>query len=43
VSVGIRPGDRAPQAPLLDASGRETSLAAFRGEAVVLVYLRHLG
>jgi len=37
------PGDRAPEVPLLDASGGETSLAAFRGEAVVLVYLRHLG
>ncbi len=41
--VRMRPGDRAPDAPLIDSGGGESSLAAFRGEAVVLIYLRHLG
>ncbi len=43
MSLGVRSGEEAPLTLLLDADGREVSLGAFRGEAVVLIYLRHLG
>ncbi|MEA2299001.1 MAG: hypothetical protein QOF77_1937 [Solirubrobacteraceae bacterium] len=39
--VGV--GDPVPLTPLIDARGQTTTLAAFRGEAVLLIFLRHLG
>ncbi len=39
----MRLGDPAPLTPLVDAAGRTTSLAALRGEATLLIFLRHLG
>jgi peroxiredoxin len=39
----VRIGDPAPPHELIDARGEPTTLAAFRGEATVLVFLRHLG
>jgi peroxiredoxin len=41
--VALGPGDPAPDLPLLTSSGKRTTLAALRGEAVLLVFLRHLG
>jgi peroxiredoxin len=40
--VPLRPGDPLPDLPLLDATGAPVSLSAFRGEHVLLVFLRHL-
>lgn len=39
----MKTGDPAPLLPLIDARGRETTLVAFRGEATLLIFLRHLG
>jgi len=39
----LGPGDLLPDLPLVTPSGETTSLHAFRGEAVVLIFLRHLG
>ena len=36
-------GDPLPELPLLTADGDRASLAGFRGEASVLIFLRHLG
>ncbi len=39
----LGPGDPLPDLPLLAAGGERASLADFRGEASVLIFLRHLG
>jgi peroxiredoxin len=39
----VRIGDPAPTDELIDARGEPTTLAALRGEATLLVFLRHLG
>ena len=40
--IVLRPGDRAPDAPVR-IDGEETSLALYRGEGqLVLTFLRHL-
>ena len=36
-------GDHVPDLPLLTSAGRAASLVSFRGEATVLIFLRHLG
>ncbi len=36
-------GDPLPDLALLTADGERASLADFRGEASVLIFLRHLG
>lgn len=36
-------GDLVPDLPLTRANGSQASLAGFRGEAAVLIFLRHLG
>ncbi len=41
--MSLRPGDMAPALPLVSSDGTEASLTDFRGEAVVLIFLRHLG
>lgn len=38
----LRPGDPLPDLPLLDTAGEATSLAQFRGEHTLLIFLRHL-
>jgi peroxiredoxin len=38
----LRVGAPAPDLPLVDSAARRTSLAALRGEATVLIFLRHL-
>jgi peroxiredoxin len=40
--VIVREGDRLPDATLADARGGEVRLGSLRGEAVLLVFLRHL-
>ncbi len=40
--MALRPGDPLPDPPLLDAAGAPVSLTAFRGEHMLLVFLRHL-
>jgi peroxiredoxin len=35
-------GDPAPLTPLVDPAGRTVTLEAVRGEATLLVFLRHL-
>jgi len=42
-SVPLDAGDPLPDLPLLAADGERASLADFRGEASVLIFLRHLG
>jgi hypothetical protein len=39
----MRQGDLLPSVPLQGPGGREIDLAGFRGEACVLIFLRHLG
>ncbi len=39
----VEPGDPAPLVPLIDVRGAPTTLAVLRGEATLLVFLRHLG
>jgi peroxiredoxin len=41
--VTLRVGERAPELPLVHSDGTGATLGDFRGEAVVLVFLRHLG
>ncbi len=41
MALGI--GDPAGAHALLTPAGERTSLVAFRGEATVLIFLRHLG
>jgi peroxiredoxin len=41
--MAVGPGDPAPELPLLTSAGERTTLAALGGEAVLLVFLRHLG
>jgi hypothetical protein len=42
--VPLDAGDPLPDLPLSSAAGERVSLAAaFRGEAAVLIFLRHLG
>jgi len=41
--VPLDAGDPLPDVPLLGPDGERVSLASFRGEATVLVFLRHLG
>jgi len=36
-------GEVAPDLPLVTPAGERTSLHAFRGEATLLIFLRHLG
>jgi peroxiredoxin len=36
-------GDELPDLPLLATDGSPMRLSAYRGEAMVLVFLRHLG
>ncbi len=42
-SMPLAAGDPLPDLPLLTAEGEHASLADFRGEASVLIFLRHLG
>ncbi|MEA2391756.1 MAG: hypothetical protein QOK31_1865 [Solirubrobacteraceae bacterium] len=39
----VRVGELAPEHPLVRPDGSPATLATFRGEATLLVYLRHLG
>ncbi len=39
----LRVGDRLPEVTLLTSAGEETDLLAWRGEATLLIFLRHLG
>lgn len=39
----LQVGHTAPRLPLVSSDGTSASLGDFRGEAVVLVFLRHLG
>jgi peroxiredoxin len=39
----LRVGDRVPDVTLLTSAGEETDLRAWRGEAMLLIFLRHLG
>jgi peroxiredoxin len=41
--VPVRVGDRLPDVTLLTPTGEETDLRAWRGEAMLLIFLRHLG
>ena len=42
--MGPHPGDRAPDAAVLDAHGREVQLSAlWRERPTVLAFLRHYG
>ncbi len=42
--MALDPGDPLPESlTVLDGEGGEHSLAEFRGEATVLIFLRHLG
>ncbi len=41
--VPLKAGDPLPDLPLLAADGERVSLADFRGDAWVLIFLRHLG
>ncbi len=43
VSDMLTVGDSLPDLPLLATDGTPASLSAYRGEAMVLVFLRHLG
>ncbi len=38
----VRPGDELPDVRLTDVAGNQTSLAGFRGEHTLLIFLRHL-
>lgn len=40
--MALGPGDPLPDLPLLTPAGEQVSLAALRGEATLLVFLRHL-
>jgi hypothetical protein len=42
-TVILGAGDLLPELPLEGPFGQRVSLAGFRGEACVLVFLRHLG
>jgi peroxiredoxin len=39
----IQTGQRLPDLPLVSSRGDEISLASMRGEATLLIFLRHLG
>ena len=39
----VATGEVAPDLPLVTPAGERTSLHAFRGEATLLIFLRHLG
>ncbi len=39
----MRVGDPPPPTELIDARGASTTLASLRGEATLLIFLRHLG
>lgn len=39
----LRIGDRLPDVTLLTSTGEETDLRGWRGEATLLIFLRHLG
>jgi peroxiredoxin len=41
--VTARLGASAPELPLVHPDGTGATLGDFRGEAVVLIFLRHLG
>ncbi len=41
--MGLKAGDRAPEFTLPRVGGGAVSLSAYRGGAVVLVFLRYLG
>ena len=41
--MALGPGDPLPSVPLTAADGTTADLAGFRGEACVLIFLRHLG
>jgi peroxiredoxin len=40
--MSLAVGDQAPDLELLRPDGAPTSLGAFRGQAAVLIFLRHL-
>jgi len=40
--MALRPGDPLPDLLLLRPGGEEVSLTALRGEATLLIFLRHL-
>ncbi len=39
----LRPGDRAPDFSLATLEGNKVALSDYRGQLVLLVFLRHLG
>jgi len=41
--VPLGPGDPLPATELVTPAGGRATLVAYRGEAVLLVFLRHLG
>lgn len=44
LSRPLRPGERVPaELEVVDSGGERISLASFRGEATLLIFLRHLG
>lgn len=40
--MALGPGDRLPDLELCDAGGEPVSLAEFRGEHALVIFLRHL-
>jgi hypothetical protein len=41
--MSVATGDLLPGLAVTDATGRSASLAALRGEATLIIFLRHLG
>ena len=39
----IKIGQRLPDLPLVSSRGEDVTLASMRGEATLLIFLRHLG
>ena len=41
--MALAVGDAVPDLPLITPAGERTGLHLFRGEATLLIFLRHLG